>query len=164
MEGKQELTDSEIAKQNIAKLRAKGKGAKLTGGKRVVQKKKTQTNVVVEDKNMNKSVARFDPKVIPEIEEVNMFRDDATVVHMRKPQVKYAFKEQLLVLNGNVETKTIKEMMPEILKQVGPKEFVHLNELIGQMQKGAADKEEEDEDDQPPELVGTFEDAAKTNN
>merc|ERR1719409_2358703 len=148
-----------------AKLKERFGDTKKAGKQRVKQGKKKTTAAVVEDKGLNKVVARFDPKPIPEIEEVNMSREDASVLHMRKPQVKYAFKEQLLVLNGNVETKTLKSMMPDILKQVGPKEFGHLTELIQGMQGGAAgakpEGDEEDDDDQPPELVGTFEDAAK---
>jgi len=56
-------------------------------------------------------------------------------------------------------------MMPDVINQVGPKEFGHLAELMKEMQGGAgaagADAAAEDEDDAPPELVGTFEDAAK---
>jgi hypothetical protein len=126
-----------------------------------VQKKKPNSNKVEEDKNLNKAVARFDPKVIPEIEEVNMFREDATVLNMRKPTVKYAFKEQLLVVQGATETKTLKSMMPEVMKQVGPKELKHLSEIVSAMGGAKAEAAEEDEDDAPPELVGTFEDAAK---
>ena len=56
--------------------------------------------------------------------------------------------------------------MPDVLKQVGPKEFGHLSELIQGMQGGAGagaakDADGSDEDDQPPALVGNFEDAAK---
>jgi hypothetical protein len=52
-------------------------------------------------------------------------------------------------------------MMPDIINQVGPKEFGHLAELMKEMQGGAGEAAAEDEDDAPPELVGTFEDAAK---
>ena len=52
-------------------------------------------------------------------------------------------------------------MMPDIMKQVGPKELKHLSELVSSMEGAKAEAAEEDEDDAPPELVGTFEDAAK---
>lgn len=52
-------------------------------------------------------------------------------------------------------------MMPDVINQVGPKEFGHLAELMKEMQGGAGEAAAEDEDDAPPELVGTFEDAAK---
>jgi len=48
--------------------------------------------------------------------------------------------------------------MPDILKQVGPKQYSFLKEALGNMSKGAAPV---DDDDDVPELVGTFEDAQK---
>merc|ERR1711970_443395 len=134
MEKEQDMTVAEAR----ANMKARFGEPKKAGNRRIKQSNKKKTVAVVEDKGLNKVVARYDPKPIPEIEEVNMFREDASVLHMRKPTVKYAFKEQLLVLNGNVETKTLKSMMPDILKQVGPKEFGHLTELIQGMQGCAA--------------------------
>jgi hypothetical protein len=50
-------------------------------------------------------------------------------------------------------------MMPEILKQVGPQQYSFLKDLMKSViPEGKA--AEEDEDD-VPELVGTFEDASK---
>ena len=88
-----------------------------------------------------------------------MFRDDNTVLHMRKPKVEYSFREQLLVLQGNPETKNLKDMMPDILKQVGPQQFGYLKDIISEASNPAATVEEDDEG--PPPLVqGTFEEAA----
>jgi nascent polypeptide-associated complex subunit beta len=76
---------------------------------------------------------------LTDIDEVNMFKDDNTVVHFKKPIskifltfvaeiysnsslfiVQFSVRENLMVLTGNPETKELKDMMPEILKQVGP--------------------------------------------
>jgi nascent polypeptide-associated complex subunit beta len=68
-----------------------------------------------------------------------------------------------MVVTGNPETKNLKDMMPEILKQVGPQQYSFLKDIIGNMGsvKEATSKQEEDEDD-VPELVGTnFEEASK---
>lgn len=68
-----------------------------------------------------------------------------------------------MVVTGNPETKNLKDMMPEILKQVGPQQYSFLKDIMGNMGsvKEAASKAEEDEDD-VPELVGTnFEEASK---
>lgn len=48
-------------------------------------------------------------------------------------------------------------MMPDILKQVGPQQYSFLKEALGNMGKGASAVA--DDDDDVPELVGTFEDA-----
>ena len=72
----------------------------------------------------------------------------------------YAFKDAFVVCQGTTTTKNLKDMMPEILKQVGPQQFGYLKDIISQAANPAA-AEAEDEDDGPPPLVqGTFEDAA----
>ena len=71
-------------------------------------------------------------------------------------------RENLLVVNGNAETKDLKELMPDILKQVGPQQYQYLKNVassMGTVKEGGAG--EEDEDD-VPELVNTnFEEASK---
>lgn len=107
-----------------------------------------------------------------------MFKDDNTVVHFKRPSskfhrltirdlnssiiVQFSVRENLMVVTGSPETKNLKDMMPEILKQVGPQQFSFLKDIMGNMgsvKEGS--KQEEDEDD-VPELVGTnFEEASK---
>lgn len=77
--------------------------------------------------------------------------------------VQFSVRENLMVVTGNPETKNLKDMMPEILKQVGPQQYSFLKDIMGNMGtvKEATNKQEEDEDD-VPELVGTnFEEASK---
>ena len=66
--------------------------------------------------------------------------------------------ENLLVVAGNAETKALKDMMPDILKQVGPQQYQFLKSQLGNLD-GKADAEADDDD--VPNLVGTFEDAGK---
>ena len=63
-----------------------------------------------------------------------------------------------MVVAGNAETKELKDMMPEILKQVGPQQYQYLKTQLGDL--GGKNDAAEDDDD-VPELVGTFEDAGK---
>ena len=60
------------------------------------------------------------------------------------------------VVIGNPETKTIKDLLPDIVQQLGPKQFAVLKDLVSS--SGAAGKEEE-----APELVPptSFEETAK---
>jgi hypothetical protein len=51
-------------------------------------------------------------------------------------------------------------MMPDILKQVGPKQYAFLKSALGDL-GGAKKTVEADDEDDVPELVGTFEDAGK---
>ena len=62
-----------------------------------------------------------------------------------------------MVVAGNAETKELKDMMPDILKQVGPKQYQFLKTQLGELGSKAA----ENDDDDVPNLVGTFEDAGK---
>ena len=59
---------------------------------------------------------------------------------------------------GNAETKALQEMMPDILKQVGPKQYQFLKSTLSNLGNTAAAN---DDDDDVPNLVGTFEDAGK---
>ena len=68
----------------------------------------------------------------------------------------FSVRENLLVVAGTPETKELKDMMPDILKQVGPKQYQFLKS-----QMGAIDTKPQDDEDDVPELVGTFEDAGK---
>ena len=63
-------------------------------------------------------------------------------------------------MTGPCESKELKDMLPDIIKQVGPQQYEALKSLIGDMGKAAGKSGDDDEDD-VPELVGTFEDAAK---
>jgi len=66
-----------------------------------------------------------------------------------------------LVVTGAPETKSLKEMMPDILKQVGPQQYQFLKEQIGTAGVDGKAEANDDDDDDVPELVGTFEDVNK---
>ena len=70
----------------------------------------------------------------------------------------FSVRENLLVVAGNPETKELKDMMPDILKQVGPQQYQYLKTQVGNLD-GKNDAEADDDD--VPNLVGTFEDAGK---
>ena len=82
--------------------------------------------------------------------------------------VQFSVRENLLVVTGTSESKEIKDLLPEILKQVGPQQYGFLKDLIDQTGKGKAGAGganaaagEDDEDDVPPLVDGTFENAGK---
>lgn len=70
----------------------------------------------------------------------------------------FSVRENLLVVAGTPETKELKDMMPDILKQVGPKQYQFLKQQMGNID---TKQDGQDDDDDVPELVGTFEDAGK---
>ena len=70
-------------------------------------------------------------------------------------------RDNLLVVTGNPETKELKDLMPDILKQVGPQQLSALKDFITKMGKIPDDMAGEEDEDDVPELVGNFEDASK---
>jgi hypothetical protein len=71
-------------------------------------------------------------------------------------------RENLLVVTGNPDTKELKDMMPEILKQVGPQQYDFLKSIMGNLETVKEGAKPDDDDDEVPELVGTnFEEASK---
>jgi len=70
----------------------------------------------------------------------------------------FSVRENLLVVAGTPETRELKDMMPDILKQVGPQQYQFLKTQLGSL--GNDGKAAEEDDDDVPQLVGNFEDAA----
>ena len=100
---------------------------------------------------------------MPDIDELNMFTEDDTVVHFKRPSIQFSVRENLMVVSGNAETKDLKDMMPEIITQAGPQQFKKLKEMMGELgAKGQGIQEEDDEDD-VPELTGDFDSSAPAN-
>lgn len=76
--------------------------------------------------------------------------------------VQFSMRENLLSVGGAPETKELKDMLPDILKQVGPQQYNVLKGMINTDSKsGAAAAGEEDADDVPPLVEGNFESGAK---
>ena len=75
--------------------------------------------------------------------------------------VQFSVRENLLVVTGNPETKELKDMMPDILKQVGPQQYSFLKDIMKNMGNIPEGKAGEEDEDDVPELVGNFEDASK---
>merc|ERR1719263_734095 len=142
-----------------AKLAAKFGSNNQLGGKgtqRRTKKVVTAKAEVNEDKKFKATIKKFGMQPLSDIDEVNMFKDDNTVIHFKKPQASFSVRESLLVVTGNPETKALQSMLPDILKQVGPAQYQYLKDSLGGAADGAPTKDGDDDDDDVPELVGTF--------
>ena len=124
------------------------------GGARRTKKvhKKENAN---EDKKLKQHLKKFNVQSLPDIDEVNFFKDDDTVMNFKRPAVDFSVRDNLLVVSGNPDTKNIESMLPDILRQVGPEQAARLKDSVKVTTAAAKD------DDDIPELVGTFEDASK---
>jgi hypothetical protein len=67
--------------------------------------------------------------------------------------VQFSVRENLLIVTGNPESKQLKDMLPDIIKQVGPQQYEALKNLMGDFGKKAGAKTEDDDEDDVPPLV-----------
>lgn len=77
------------------------------------------------------------------VDEINFFRDDNTVMHFVNPEgnswnnLAYAsIQNNTFIVSGESETKTIKDLLPDIIQQLGPKQHKLLQELVQGMGGG----------------------------
>merc|ERR1712121_323159 len=107
-----------------------------------------------DDKKLQSQLKKLSINPIPGIEEVNMFKDDGSVIHFTSPKVQASPQANTFAISGQAETKQVSEMLPSIVNQLGPEGFASLRKLA--MEKVPAAK-----DDDVPELEGDFEEASK---
>jgi nascent polypeptide-associated complex subunit beta len=67
------------------------------------------------------------------VDEINFFRDDNTIMHFSRPEgiqfsnLAYAsIQNNTFIVSGEPETKTIKDLLPDIIQQLGPKQHKDL--------------------------------------
>ena len=64
------------------------------------------------------------------VDEINFFRDDNTVLHFQRPEAYASIQNNTFIVSGEPETKTIKDLLPDIIQQLGPKQHKLLKELV----------------------------------
>ena len=129
-----------------AKLMAKG-GAKKAGNVRRARKAPA-AKAGNDDKRLQTTLKRLGTNNIPGIDEVNMFKEDGTIMHFKQPKVQAAFQSNTYVVNGTAEDKSMQELLPGILSQMGPESLQYLQKMAGlagaNAAAGAGDAGEED--------------------
>merc|ERR1739836_336052 len=107
------------------------------GGKGTARRKKkvVHRTATTDDKKLQSSLKKLSVNNIPGIEEVNMIKDDGSVIHFNNPKVQASLAANTFAVTGHADDK--KE---------------------GNGESGDAD---DDDDDDVPDLVGNFDDASK---
>jgi hypothetical protein len=158
----EDKVDEEILKAR--KEFAKKFGNTQIGGKgtqKIKHQAKHRGNKVEADKKVQAVAKKAQAKKINEVSEINIFKDDNTVIHFKKPNIEYSFKEKVSFVSGQHETKNIKELLPGIIKQLGPKQFEFMKDYADSIK--AKDKKTE-KIEEAPELVEDFETVSKKDN
>jgi len=137
------------------------------GGKGTQRRKvkaKTTSAVVTDDKKLTGQFKKMSLNQIPGIEEVNMFTDKNEVIHFKDPKIMASLQANTYAITGASETKSLQEMLPKVLNQLGSENLMSLQKVMQQQMAAAgssASASLDDKKDDIPDLDGTFEDAAK---
>ncbi|KAK0182579.1 hypothetical protein PV327_000704 [Microctonus hyperodae] len=114
-----------------------------------------------DDKKLQSCLKKLSVNTIPGIEEVNMIKDDGTVIHFNNPKAQASLSANTFAITGHGENKQITEMLPGILSQLGPEGLTQLKRLASTVAGSAVGKAAMEEDDEVPELVENFDEASK---
>ena len=133
------------------------------GGKGTQRRKhqvKHRGGKVEVDKKIEAVAKKAQSRKLNEITEINIFKDDNTVIQFKKPTLEYSFKEKVSFVSGIHETKNLKDVFTQLIKQLGPKQFSVMKDFSETLKN--KDKEKpKDKIDETPELVEDFDAYAK---
>ncbi|KAJ3866430.1 hypothetical protein EV359DRAFT_36651 [Lentinula novae-zelandiae] len=164
----------------LAKLQAQAAANRL-GGKGTVRRKvvrKTKPSGAQDDKKLQGALKKLNVQPIAGVEEVNMFKEDGTVLHFQAPKgalylisvfqtVHAAVSANTFAIYGTGQSKELTELVPGILNQLGPDSLASLRKLAESYQaiqqgQRTTNPAAEDDDDDVPDLVENFDEADKT--
>ena len=155
---------SEEVSEDIKKARKEFSqkfGDTQIGGKGTQRRKKPakhRQNKVEVDKKIEAVAKKAQSRKLNEITEVNIFKDDNTVIQFKKPTIEYSFKEKVSFVSGVHETKNLKDVFTSVIKQLGPKQLAFVKDASEEIKNKDKEKEKADE---APELVEDFDAVAK---
>merc|ERR1719316_571174 len=111
-----------------------------TGGKGTVRRKKRRQHktTAADDKQLQAQLKRLQVNNIPGIEEVNMFKEDGSVIHFSAPKVQASIAANTYVISGHAENKQLQELLPGIINQLGPDNLANLKRIAESYNAGAA--------------------------
>merc|ERR1711981_1171421 len=113
------ITNMPLNPEKLKALQAKAQQTTKVGGmrrkKKVVQK---QGGGVSDDKRIQQTLKKFACSNLPGIDEVNMFKEDGTVIHFKNPKVTASPTSNTFVVAGHNDVKKITEI-PGVLNQLG---------------------------------------------
>jgi len=153
----------------LAKLQAQGAPTRI-GGKGTVRRKVvklTKASGGQDDRKLQAALKKLNMQPISGVEELNMFREDGSVLHFSAPKVHGALSANTFAVYGTGQNKELTELVPGILNQLGPDSLASLRKLAESYQAiqqqgaaragaGGASGGADDDDDDVPDLVESF--------
>merc|ERR1711981_1312165 len=98
-----------LNKEKLAAMQAKGAPTKVGGMRRKKKVSQKQGNVS-DDKHIQQTLKKFACSNLPGIDEVNMFKEDGTVIHFKNPKVTASPTSNTFTVSGHNELKKITEI------------------------------------------------------
>ena len=131
-----------------------------TGGKGTVRRVKVAKHASqgADEKQLQAQLKRLGVNSIPGIEEVNMFKEDGSVLHFAAPKVQASVAANTYVISGLGESKRLEELLPGIISQLRPDNLANLKRIA---EGYAAQAKESGEDADIPDIGENFEDVSK---
>merc|ERR1711935_1214343 len=110
---------------NPAKLKklqekAAANGAQRTAGAPRRKKKVVNSSSGSEAKKLQITLKKNGVNPFPSVDEVNMFKDDGSILHFESPKVQASTDANTYAIAGTGEEKQITELLPSIVNQLGP--------------------------------------------
>merc|ERR1712127_1038590 len=101
------------------------------GGKGTARRKKkvVHRTATTDDRKIQLALKKLSVNNIPGIEEVNMIKDDGSVIHFNNPKVQASLAANTFAISGHAETKQLTEMLPGIISQLGVENASGLRKL-----------------------------------
>ncbi|GHJ90092.1 hypothetical protein NliqN6_6494 [Naganishia liquefaciens] len=150
----------------LAKLQAQNTRLGGKGTPRRKQIKKSASTKEGDERKIQAALGKLNVQPITGVEEVNMFKEDGTVLHFQHPRVNSALPSNTIAITGQGQDKELPELVPGILNQLGPDSLASLRKLAEsyqamaqkQQEAGGEGKEGEKEADEEdvPDLVENF--------
>jgi len=141
------------------KLAARFATSAAIGGKGSVRRKKKAVHkaAAADDKKLQATLKRLGVNNLPSIEEANLFKDDGTIIHFENPRVQASLQGNTYVISGTPETKSVHELLPGILSQLGPESMQELRKVAEKLKSMDGGAAAADDDDDVPPLEANFE-------
>merc|ERR1719213_486268 len=144
------------------KLKARFEAVR-TGGAGTVRRKKLKKHAShgVDEKQLQAQLKRLGVNNIPGVEEVNMFKEDGSVIHFATPKVQASVSANTYTITGHGETKRLEELLPGIIHQLGPDNLMNLKRIAEAHAAAEGAGAAAAEDDDIPDIGENFEDVSK---
>ncbi|KAF0873554.1 BT3L4 factor, partial [Crocuta crocuta] len=132
------------------------------------KKKVVHRIAIADDKKLQRSLKKLAVNNAAGIEEVNMIKDDGTVILFNNHKVQASLSSKTFAITDHAEAKPITEMLPGILSQFGADSLTSLEKLAEQFLRQVLDskapKPEDIDDEEEDDVIGlveNFDEASK---